>query len=285
MELPPLYALAFAVGTTLLLLIAFRVGQRLAAPKATLAKDFAETNGARHMLHVGQIVGVFIVAASVVRNCVHGQDLTKDLLSAAGFGALGLALIGIVGRVSVHLLMRSALPAEITRGNVAAGVAAGSQYVAVGIIASNAVAGSKPRDIGLSLLFFVIAIATLLAFVTLFRALTTYDDSDQIKGENLAAALSYAGMSIAVAIIVGVALDGDFVSWEVSLKGYGAILLLVFALYPVRQLFVQSLLLGAPFALRGGRLDVAVGTDRNEGLGALEAATYLATALSVARLV
>jgi uncharacterized membrane protein YjfL (UPF0719 family) len=170
MELPPLYALAFAVGTTLALLLAFRLGQKLAAPKATLTKDFAESNGARHMLHVGQIVGVFIVAASVVRNCVHGQDLTRDLLSAAGFGALGLALIAVVGRLSVHLLMRSELPAEITRGNIAAGVAAGSQYVAVGLIASNAVAGSKPRDIGLSLLFFCIAIVGRVSVHLLMRS-------------------------------------------------------------------------------------------------------------------
>ncbi len=285
MELPPLYALAFAVGTTLALLAAFRVGQRLVAPKATVAKDFAEGNGALHLLHVGQVAAVFIVAASVVKNCVHGEDLGADVLSAAAFGALGLALVAVVGRVSVQLLMRSSLPAEVARGNAAAGLAAGSQYVAVGIVASNAVAGNKLRDVGLSLLFFVIAIATLWLFVTLFRALTTYDDAEQIQGENLAAALSYAGLSIAVAVIVGVALDGDFVSWEVSLKGYGAILALSLALYPVRQLFVQSLLLGAPLSFRGGRLDVAVGTDRNEGLGALEAATYIATALSVARLV
>ena len=53
----------------------------------------------------------------------------------------------------------------------------------------------------------------------------------------------------------------------------------------MRQLFVQTLLLGAPLALRGGRLDVGVGADRNAGLGALEAVTYIATALSVARLV
>ena len=92
-------------------------------------------------------------------------------------------------------------------------------------------------------------------------------------------------MSIAVAIIVGTALDGDFVSWESSLKGFGTILALALVLYPVRQLFVQSLLLGAPIALRGGRLDTGIGGDRNEGMGALEAVSYIATALSVARLV
>jgi hypothetical protein len=70
----------------------------------------------------------------------------------------------------------------------------------------------------------------------------------------------------------------------VSLKGYGGVLLYLFALYPVRQLLVQSVLLGAPLALRGGRLDAGIAADRNEGLGALEAATYLATSMAIARL-
>jgi uncharacterized membrane protein YjfL (UPF0719 family) len=284
-ELPPLYALSFAIGTTLLLLALLRIGQRVLVPEKTVAKDFAEKNAARHLLQVGYVLGVFMVAAAVVKNCVDGKDVGQDVLRAAGFGVLGIVLVELAGRLGTQLLVRSRLPREIERGNVAAGLAAGSHYVAAGIIAAHAVAGSKLRDVGLSLVFFLIAVVTLWAFVSLFRALTTYDDAYQIEGENLAASLSYAGLTIAVAIIVGTALDGDFVDWSVSLKGYGVILLLALALYPVRQIFVQTLLLGAPFTLRGGRLDVGVGTDRNEGLGVLEAVTYVATALSVARLV
>jgi uncharacterized membrane protein YjfL (UPF0719 family) len=285
MELPPLYALAFAVGTTLALLAIFRVGQHFLAPEKTVAKAFADKNNARHLLHVGEVLGVFMVAAAVVKNCVDGKELQHDLIWAAAFGVIGVVLVAATGRIGTQLLLQSRLPSEIERGNVAAGIAGGAHYVAAGIIAAHAVSGSKLRDVGLSLLFFGIAVITLWAFVTLFRALTTYDDAEQIHGENLAAALSYAGLSIAIAIIVGSALDGDFVSWEVSLKSYGTILLLAFALYPVRQLFVQTLLLGAPLALRGGRLDTGVGADRNAGLGALEAVTYVATALSIARLV
>src|SRR4051812_14825497 len=284
MELPPLYALGFAIGTTLVLLAVFRLGRRVLVPDASVGKSFAESNAARHLLDVGQVLGVFLVAAAVVKNCVRGEDLGSDILSAASFGVLGLVLVAVMGRLGTQLLLRSRLPAEIARGNVAAGLAAGSHYVATGIVAAHAIAGSKLRDIGLSLLFFALAMGALWAFVTLFRALTTYDDAEQIQGENLAASLSYAGLSIAVAIIVGCALDGDFVSWEVSLRAFGAILLLALALYPVRQLFVQTLLLGAPFALRGGRLDTGIGTDRNEGIGTLEAVSYIATALSVARL-
>jgi uncharacterized membrane protein YjfL (UPF0719 family) len=287
MELPPLYALGFAVGTTLALLVIFRLVRRVIAPDTTVGKNFAADgsgNTAHHLLDVGQVLGVFMVAAAAVKNCVKGANLVDDLVAAGSFGVLGLLLVAIMGRLGTQLLLQSRLPAEIARGNVAAGLAAGSHYVATGIVAAHAIAGSKLRDAGLSLFFFVLAMAALWLFVTLFRALTTYDDAEQIHGENLAAALSYAGLSIAVAIIVGCALDGDFVSWEISLKGFGTILLFSLALYPVRQLFVQSLLLGAPLALRGGRLDVGIGTDRNEGIGALEAVSYVATALSVARL-
>jgi uncharacterized membrane protein YjfL (UPF0719 family) len=156
--------------------------------------------------------------------------------------------------------------------------------VATGIITSRAIGGTDVHSLLVSLVFFILAQLTLQLFVGLFRALTTYDDAEQIHGENLAAALSYAGVVISFAIIIARALDGDFVSWEVSLRGYAEMLVMALALYPVRQLFVQVLLLRAPFTLRGGRLDAGIAIERNEGMGALEAAAYLATALSIARL-
>ena len=140
------------------------------------------------------------------------------------------------------------------------------------------------RELGLTLTVFVLGQITLVLFITLFRALTTYDDAEQIQGENLAAALSYAGVSVAIAVIVGRALEGDFTGWDESLRGYGGVLLFLLALYPVRQILVQVVLLGAPFTFRGGRLDAGVAAERNEGLGALEAVTYLATALAIAGL-
>ncbi len=279
-----MYAFGFAVGTTLILLAVFRLARRLISPEASVGRSFTEGNAARHLLDVGEVLGVFLVAAAAVKNCVQGASIGADVVAAISFGVLGLALVAGMGRLGTMLLLRSRLPAEIARGNVAAGLAAGAHYVATAIVAAHAIAGSRLRDVGLSVVFFVLAMAALWGFVTLFRALTTYDDAEQIQGENVAAALSYAGLSIAIAIIVGCALDGDFVSWEVSLRGFAAILLLALVLYPVRQLFVQSLLLGAPLALRGGRLDRGVGAERNAGIGALEAATYIATALSVARL-
>jgi uncharacterized membrane protein YjfL (UPF0719 family) len=283
-EAPPLYVTLLGLATMLVLLVLLRIGQRLLSPGNSVPADFLRGNAARSMLQVGQVLGVFMIAASAVKGCVHGAGLAHDAPRIAAYAIVGLVLMMVIGHLGLRLLLQSRLQAELTRGNVAAGVAAGAHYVATAIITSRAVAGGDLKDLGLSLAFFGIGQLTLHIFITLFRALTIYDDDEQILGENLAAALSYAGVSIAVAIIVGRALEGEFTGWISSLKGYGEVLLFLLALYPVRQILVQVVLLGAPFSVRGGRLDTGVGAERNAGLGALEAVTYVASALAIAQL-
>jgi len=278
-----IYVACFAVATTLALLVLLTIIQRFLYPKP-IAHDLAEGNNARRLKRVGQVVAVFLVSASVVKNGVKGENIAHDIAWVAAFGAAAVVLVSLTGRLGVQLLLQSRLPKEIDRGNVAAGVAAAANYVATGIITARAIAGSSLHDLGLSLVFFVIAQVTLHLFAILFRALTTYDDAEQIAGENLAAALSYSGLLIAVAIVVARAVEGDFTTWPAALKGYGLVLVSLLAFYPVRQLFVQMLLLHAPFALRGGKLDAAISSERNVGMGALEAAAYVATALAIVEL-
>jgi uncharacterized membrane protein YjfL (UPF0719 family) len=284
MELRPLYVLAFAVATTLGLLVLLQLGERVIS-RHTIASDLKADNAARRFVRVGQVLAVFLISASAVKSSMEGGSLGQDALWVTAFGATAVLLLSITGRLGIRLLLQGRLESEIDRGNRAAGLAAGAHYVAAGIITSRAIGGTDVHSLGVSLVFFVIAQLTLHVFVSLFRALTTYDDAEQIHGENMAAALSYSGALIAFAIIIARALDGDFVTWEVSLRGYGEVLLLALMLYPVRQLFVQVLMLHSGFTLRGGRLDAGIAVERNEGMGAIEAAAYLATALSIARLV
>lgn len=277
-DVKPLYMVCFGAATTLVMLVLFLLGRR------GLAAELTKGNSAQRLLGVGQVSAIFLVAANAVKTAVKGDDIGHDALWVAAFGVVGVVLIAITGHLGVRLLLSSRLPAEIARGNTAAGLAAGAHYVATGIITSHAMAGSDVKTLGISVVFFVLGQVTLHVFVSLFRALTTYDDAEQIAGENIAAALSYAGAAIAVAIIIARATEGDFSGWESSLKGYVGVLACVVALYPVRQVFVQMLLLRAPLSLRGGPLDQGIAVDRSEGIGALEAVTYVATALSITRL-
>ncbi len=279
-----IYVACFAVATTLGMLLLLKLVQRFMYPHP-VAKDLTQGNIARRLVRVGQVLAIFLVAGSVVKNGAKGENLVHDITWVAAFGASAVLLVSLTGRLGVQVLLSSRLPKEIERGNVAAGVAAAANYIATGIITSRAIAGSGLHDLGIALVFFVLAQITLHVFSALFRALTTYDDAEQIAGENLAAALSYAGLLIAVAIVVARAVQGDeFTGWEPALKGYGLVLLSLLAFYPVRQLFVQMLLLHAPLSLRGGKLDAAIANERNVGMGALEAATYVATALAIAEL-
>jgi uncharacterized membrane protein YjfL (UPF0719 family) len=277
-DMKPLYIVLFGAVTTLFMLIVFVLLRR-----STTAR-LRNGNAAERLLVVGQVTAIFLVASNAVHSVVKGEDVVHDATWVAAFGLAGVGLIVVTGELGVRLLLASKLPGEIARGNVAAGLAAGAHFVATGIITSHAMAGHDALTLGLSVLFFVIGQATLHVFVSLFRALTTYDDAEQIAGENFAAAVSYAGAAIAVAIIVARATEGDFTGWASSLKAYLGILAALAALYPVRQVFVQMLLLRAPLTLRGGPIDRGISVDRSEGIAALEAVTYIATALSITKL-
>jgi len=239
----------------------------------------AESNAAGGIVRAGYLCGAAFVAASAIRGCVHGEDWWADLLWTAVFGGSALVLLWAVGSLGIRVLLRSSLPGEIARGNLAAGVAAGAHYAATGLIIAQCLYGDDLATLGISIVFFVIAQATLHLFVVFFRALTLYAEDQEIMGENVAAAVSYAGAMLAIALIVGHAVEGDFEGWGVSLRSYAVALASFVVLYPVRQLGVQTLMLRQPFALRGGALDRLVAQERNVGVSAVEAVSYLATAV------
>ena len=237
-----------------------------------------ERNDARGIVRAGFVCGVAFVASSAIQGCVHGQDWRADLLWTVVFGGCAVALLAAAGSLGIRVLLRSRLPREIARGNVAAGVAAGAHYAATGLIVARCLYGDDLGTLGVSVVFFVIAQLTLYVFVILFRSLTVYADDQEIMGENVAAALSYAGATLAIAVIVGHAAEGDFAGWGPSLRAYALALLSALVLYPVRQLVVQTLLLRQPLALRGGGLDRLVAQKHDVGASAVEAVSYLAAA-------
>jgi uncharacterized membrane protein YjfL (UPF0719 family) len=238
----------------------------------------ADRNAARGIVRAGFICGVAFIARSTIQGCVHGEDWRADLLWSTVFGGCAVVLLVIVGSLGNRVLLQSRLPREVLRGNEAAGVAAGAHYAATGLIIARCIYGDDVATLGVSVVFFVIAQATLHLFVILFRSLTKYADDQEIMGQNLAAAVSYAGAMLAIAVIVGHSAQGVFMGWRESLRAYGLALLSALVLYPVRQLLVQTILLRQPFALHGGGLDRLIAQHRDIGAGAVEAVSYLGVA-------
>ena len=281
----PVLRYAFAVGTAAVILLVFHLLQRLFSPRHTLTDDARGRNVAYLLVQAGHAAAVLLLVPGIVQEALDHDSLLSSVLWAAAFLAAGVTLIQLAGELGIRLLLRSTLRQELEKGNVAAGVSAAANYVAVGILAAPAIAGSDLKGLGLSCVFFGLALATQAGYVALFRSLTVYDDSDQIQGENLAAALSYAGISVAVAIVLARALTGEeFAGWRPALLGYAGVAASALALYPVRQLVVQGLVLGRAPTIRGGAVDHAIGVERNVGMAILEALAYLATAVALVEL-
>jgi uncharacterized membrane protein YjfL (UPF0719 family) len=246
--------------------------------------SFTDENPAHRLYAALQTVSVLWVGASVAHQCAQGQDLVHDAGWAFAFGGIGFIMLLVAGQLGVRLLLGARLAEEIDEGNTAGALAAGGHFVAVAILVAESAAGTDVFGLGLALSFFAIGIVAQQGIVALFRALTVYDDAEQIAGENMAAALSYAGTSVAAAIVISRGLSGDFEGWEVSLKGFAQVAALGLLLLPIRQFVVGSIILGKAPRLRGGALDDAIGLRHDTAVAALDAVVAIAAAFAIARL-
>ncbi|MBI4640938.1 MAG: DUF350 domain-containing protein, partial [Candidatus Tectomicrobia bacterium] len=232
----------------------------------------------------GYLLGVLWIIAAVLSGSGH-SNLWFETLEVAVYGVGGILFLAFVATVGLRLFLSSHSLQAIQEGNVAAGIVAAGSYIATGSIISGAVAGEGSGTIVTAIVFFVVGQVAFVVITYLFRFLTAYRDSEEILNGNIPAALSYAGVMTAVGIIVGNAVTGDFVDYTTSFVAFGKALLIVLALYPIRQWLVQGLLLGGGFRLYGGSLDEEISRDHNTNAGLIEATTYIATALLVTRLV
>ena len=236
---------------------------------------------ARAVLDAGSVLGVFILSGALVTGAGlgEGESLPGELKWLVIYAGLAGVLFFVTARLGSRLLLRGGLRAQLEKNNLAAAVAVAGHTVATAVLVAANIAGDGLEMIGVSLAFFALSQLTLHGFVVLFRTLTSYDDAAEIEGGNVAAALSYAGITVGLAIIIGHAAEGSFEGWGASLRGYAKALVFCASLYVVRQFVVQTILCGARPTLWKGPLDRAIGQDRNFGLAALEAAAYLGTAL------
>ena len=248
------------------------------ATPATQAGQAGARKGASLLLRAGLLVAITLLVPAVVRPCLNVRPWADATICALAYAGAGLFALGLATFTWNRVLLRGRLRSEVRRGNLAAGIAGAGHALGAGIVAAHCFVGDSLSLLPISAAFFVIAEVALVVLVVLFRFLTYYADDQEIAGENLAAATSYAGVVLALSVIVGHAVDGAFLGWWVALRAFGLSLLLALALYPVRQVVVARLLLGFPLTWRGGALDRAIAQDRDLVASLVEALGYLGAA-------
>lgn len=275
--------IGFVVLAVIVLLIIARAVYRLILGQAVTTTLIDNDNKAAAVALGGFMLGVIQVIIPVLSAPSH--TFWSDVRGVAAYGIGGIVAMTITGLIFEQYSRQTGMPLreQVRAGNLSAGIIDGAIYFA----ASQIVAGALSGDSGAlapTTIFWAAGVVTLIALTHIFRYLTAYNDVELIRSNNVAAALGSAGLIIAIGMMVGYAVSGNFTTYADSFRSFGLMVLVVFAFYPVRQIVVQMLLLGGGFTFRNGRLDREIAEDGNVGAGLLEAFGYLATALVVTRI-
>jgi uncharacterized membrane protein YjfL (UPF0719 family) len=275
--------IGFVVLAIIVLLIIARLVYRLLLGQGMTDTLINSDNKAAAVSLGGFLLGVIQVVIPVLTGPSH--SFWADVKGVAAYGIGGIIAMAVAGVIfeQYSRLVGAPLREEIAAGNLSAGIIDGAIFFASSQIVAGALSGDGGSIVP-TIVFWALGVVALIVFTHIFRSLTSYNDAESVKSNNVAAALGCAGLIIAIGIMSGNAVSGNFTGYTQGFRDFGLMMLATVALYPVRQIVVQMLFLGGGFSFRNGRLDHEIAQDRNVGAGVLEAVGYIATALVVTRL-
>lgn len=241
-------------------------------------------NKAIGIYSAGFLLSSFITLSASI-HAVNFGSLFLNIICALAYGVIGILFSLLVSKLLMNFILNNKFFVAIKGGSIPVAVVAAASFISTALIYSGAVSEDITGSHIPALAFFAAGIFVFLTISQFFRLLTEYDDIKEIFTGNLAAALSYSSMIIAIGMIVSHAVSGAFVNWEKSFIDFGAALAYIALLYPIRQFVVQGLFLNGGFHLYGGRLDKEISEDKNIAAGIIEAATYIGAALLAIELI
>jgi uncharacterized membrane protein YjfL (UPF0719 family) len=272
----------FIVLAALVLLGLARVVQQWLYGQSLRAMLTESDNPAMGIVVAGYLFGVIWTIAVLLGSLSY--DLVVDILNILLYGCLGIVLLTVAALGTCRVFLGMRMQEQLAAHNAAAAIVVAGVYIATSLTYSGGLVG-EGGGFWIMLLFFLFGQLALLGITYAFRWLTHYDDVEEIAAGNIAAAFALAGLLIAVALIVRRAVAGDYLGFLPSLRGFLLALVVVVALYPVRQVVVQWLILGGPIHWRASLLESEIVRDKNVAAGLLEATAYVTTALFITYIV
>ncbi len=226
--------------------------------------------------------GYFIAVCLVFVGAVSGPatDLATDLLTVAGYAALGVLLLNAADFLLDKFTLTD-FPAEsevVEKRNLGIGAVKAAFYIATGLIAGGAVSG-EGGGVAATLVFFVIGQATLFLAARLYETITPFRVQDELASGNTAAAVAFSGTIVAIGIILGDAVSGDFLGWRDGLIWYAKSVVVCLIALPIARFLMDKLI------LIGGDINREISEDKNLAAGFVEAAVAVSAALVIASLI
>jgi uncharacterized membrane protein YjfL (UPF0719 family) len=221
------------------------------------------------------VAGFYLALFIALSGLLGGEPgtLVEDLLLVAihGTGAIvAIVVSSFLWRPIVGVTLREDI---LAARNIGAGLLSAAVLVATGLVYRGAV-NLLADQYTVVAVFFAIGEGALLLYLLLYEWVTPYDVYDEITTKtNVAAALSFAGATLAAGLILGNAVQGVFSTWQQSITEAFLYMIPLLALPLVRLLIVNGLFLGF------GSVNREVVEDRNAAAGLVEGASYVGIAL------
>ncbi len=252
---------------------AFELATRTRFKQELMVKD----NPAAGVALAGYYLSLFIALSGLLSG--EAVALLDDVWITAVHGLAAIAAIilsSFLWRPIIQVRLREDI---LTARNLGAGLVSASALIATGLVYRGAV---HLQDANPSIIaaFFALGEGALLVSLLVYEWLTPYDVAAEVSEKgNLAAAISFSGATMAAGLIVGNAVEGEFLGWRDSIRDAFLYMTPLLALPLTRWLVVNGLILGF------GSVNKEVGEERNPAAGLVEAAAYVGIALFAVHLI
>lgn len=179
----------------------------------------SEHNLALSLRQGGLYLGMALGLAGVLG--APSRGFSRDLLGLLLYVPLTVGLLFAAWWINERWILRTVdNTVAVLKGNVAVGLVEVGSFLASGMLLKSAFSGQGSLMSGV--VFFLLGQAALIGFFRLMEILSPYNDQHEIEAGNAALGLHFAGMLMALGIILAACVAGDFTHWG---RDIGAFLL------------------------------------------------------------
>lgn len=277
------------IGQEILVILAFIGVYSILFLVAKAMKDFLtpyhliEELAVKDNVAVGiSLSGYFLATALIFVGVVSGpsRGFLDDIFLVVGYSLLGLVFLNLTRWCLDHVIFREFCNNKEIVEDQNCGMAAvrGGAYVATGLIAAGSLHG-EGGSVFTASAFFVLGQAALFAFARIYDFTTPYHLQDQVQEDNVAAGIAFGGTLVALGIVLGKAVSGNFIGWTENLILFAELAITGIVLLQIIRVLMDKLV------LTGHDLNQEISEDRNKAAGFLEMSVALCFAMVLVALI
>lgn len=213
------------------------------------------------------LAGYLLATAIIFVGVLAGPSagLLRDLTVVTGYSLLGMVFLNLA-RWSLDKLVFHKfcdITAIVEHRNMGMASVRAGYYLATGLIAAGSL-GGQGGGVHTAVAFFVLGQATLWVFSRVYDFIAPFDLQHEIESGNVAAGVAFGGTLVALGMIVGKAVSGDFIGWQQNLALFAEVAVVgMIALVAVR--FAMDKLI-----LTGHDINYEIAQDRNTAAAFVE---------------